>query len=232
MTGTSLSHPAFFPEGDRIAYVKDVVRGSELWVSSLTQGTTQRLMYKGNPHYPAWSPDGSRIAFSSSQDGKLSILVMKADGSLITRLADRPFSDLSPAWSPDGSKLAFESNRDNNSEIYVMEADGSNQVRVTNNAAADRRPVWSPDGRSLAFESERDGNREIYVMRADGSNIRRLTNDAAADYSPAWSPTGDWIAVASGSGQAGSTDLYVMTPGGEARRKVIGNGGWPAFSAE
>src|SRR5438046_9980960 len=77
---------------------------------------------------PAWSPDGSRIAFSSSQDGKLSILVSKADGSLRTPLTDRPFSGPSPGRSPDGRTLALEPNRPNNRESDTMSASGSQQV--------------------------------------------------------------------------------------------------------
>ena len=91
---------------------------------------------------PAWSPDGTRIAFASIRDiMNQDIYVMDADGSNPTRLTNHPDNDRCPTWSPDGSKIAFASNRDGNFEVYVMNADGSGQTRLTNNSAADlRRP--------------------------------------------------------------------------------------------
>jgi Tol biopolymer transport system component len=69
-------------------------------------------------------------------------------------------------------------------------------------------------------------------MDPDGTNLRRLTPSGAADYSPAWSPAGNLVAVASGSGAAGGTDLFVMAPDGTGRRRLIQNGGWPTFAAD
>ena len=69
-------------------------------------------------------------------------------------------------------------------------------------------------------------------MEADGSDPRRLSPAGVADYSPAWSPRGDLIACASGSGEAGKTDLYVMAPDGTGRRLVVEDGGWPCFAAD
>ena len=94
---------------------------------------------------PAWSPDGSKIAFVSvvsERDGNIEIYVMDADGSNQVNLTNNVASDDNIAWSPDGSKIAFLSSRDGNGEIYVMEADGSNQVRLTN-TANNFNPVWS-----------------------------------------------------------------------------------------
>jgi len=73
--------------------------------------------------FPAWSPDGRRIAFQSDRDGEFEIYVINADGSNLTRLTGNPAKDVFPAWSPDGSHIAFVSDRDGNAEIYVMNAD-------------------------------------------------------------------------------------------------------------
>ena len=155
------------------------------------------------------------------------------------RLTDHPALDFNAAIAPDSDRIAFVSERDGNAELYTVGRDGSSPRRLTDEFALDDRPAWSPDGRRIAFSSTRQpadrpgqGWNAIYVIDADGSSCRRLSPAGATDYSPAWSPTGDLIACASGSGQAGGTDLYVMAPDGSGRRKVVADGGWPAFAAD
>src|ERR1051325_4364614 len=97
--------------------------------------------------FPAWSPDGAKIAFGrTASPVKSQIYVMNADGSNSIRITNNSASDSQPSWSPDGTKIAFVSDRDGNSEIYVMNADGSNQTRLTNNSEFEFDPAWSPDG--------------------------------------------------------------------------------------
>jgi len=91
---------------------------------------------------PIWSPDSSRIAFTSERDGNVELYVMSADGSGLARLTNDPGFDVPAAWSPDGSRIAFVSDRDGNLEIYVMNADGSSQTRLTNSPGSDRFPSW------------------------------------------------------------------------------------------
>jgi Tol biopolymer transport system component len=91
---------------------------------------------------PAWSPDGTRIAFQSDRDGDMEIYVVSADRSEILQLTDNEAMDLYPTWSPDGTRIAFTSNRDGNLEIYVMNADGTEQTRMTDNYASDYLPSW------------------------------------------------------------------------------------------
>ncbi len=132
---------------------------------------------------PAWSPDGTSIAFYADGD----VHVVTADGSDQGQLTEDGENGC-PAWSPDGTSIAFSSERDGDWEIFVMDADGYDRVRLTENGAG---PVWSPDGALIAFSSERDGDWEIFVMNADGTDQVQLTHNNATDVGPVWLPSVD-----------------------------------------
>ncbi len=102
--------------------------------------------------YPAWSPDGTKMAFTSDRGGPAAIHVVGRDGSSDVRLTNQRRSDFDPAWSPDGTEIAFASRRDGNYEIYVMGADGSSPRRLTNHPADDFYPDWQPVTPSPALQ--------------------------------------------------------------------------------
>jgi dipeptidyl aminopeptidase/acylaminoacyl peptidase len=181
---------------------------------------------------PAWSPDGEKIAFTSSRAateprGDLEIYVMNADGTGLMRLTNSPANNGFPDWSPDGQKIAFQSDRDGDYEIYVMNADGTDQKRLTYEPAIDEVASWSPDGQRIVFVSNRDGNYEIYLMDADGSNTTRLTDHAADDASPVWSPDGQQIAFV--SDRDGNEEIYLMNADGSEVRRITNNPGSDVF---
>src|SRR5215212_9247062 len=148
-------------------------------------GVTQ-LTTAGSEFAPAWSPDGSKIAFQSHRDGNTEIYAMNANGSGQTNLTNSPGHDEYPDWSPDGSKIAFHSAPDGDTfDIYTINPDGSGVTQLTT-TGTERFPVWSPDGSKIAFESQRDGNAEIYVMNANGSGQTNLTNGPGQDEFPDW----------------------------------------------
>jgi len=167
--------------------------------SGVTQLTTE-----GEEHRPAWSPDGSKIAYDSYHpvpSGNFDIYVMNADGSNKTNLTNTPgvgdgVQELDPDWSPDGSKIAFDRSSDsgNTSAIYVMNADGSGVTQLTTAGGYERHPAWSPDGSKIAYESYQpldSGNFDVYVMNADGSSQTNLTNtpgmgNGVQELSPDW----------------------------------------------
>jgi Tol biopolymer transport system component len=160
---------------------------------------------------PAWSPDGTKIAFDSDRSGGGDIYVMpNVSGLGATRLTTSPDYEGEPAWSPDGTKIAFRRGSGASAEIYVMDANGANQADVTNNLSFDGEPAWSPDGSKIAFASDRDDPlaTELYTMNPDGSDAIRLTTSSGEDANPSWSA--DATKIAFDSDRDGDSELYVM----------------------
>ena len=198
--------PSWSPDGQWIAFVHANVNEGwnfDLWVVGAPEGdfdpweiaefgnqkdTFRVTKHKDQDMEPTWSPDGKKIAWSSSRDGNFEIYSMDANGENQIRLTDDPNDDRNPAWQTNtGQKIAFSATRDFDPEIYVIDAvDGGNPTNLTNEFGSDDFPAWSPDGRQIAFVSLRDGNGEIYVMDADGGNPTNLTNNGAFDAYPAW----------------------------------------------
>jgi dipeptidyl aminopeptidase/acylaminoacyl peptidase len=179
-------------------------------------------------HQPAWSPNGSMIAFSSTRshgpphtDGD--IFVMGSDGSEVRQVTFGFDSAGAPAWSPDGSWIAFAGERDGNWDIYAVGLNGGQPTRLTDDPGFDYDPSWSPEGSLIAFSSSRSGDGDIYVMGADGTNVVQVTglglrpepsdiigaaDDRQFEGSPAWSPDGRQIAFAGEIGD--NSEVFVM----------------------
>jgi Tol biopolymer transport system component len=191
------SEPAYSAYGNKIAFV----RGSDIWVMR-SDGTHQTRLtfnitqYSGYAHDPAFSPDGTTIAFSLTSVGFGSeVYTMDSDGSHRKNLSNSPGSDYGPVFSPNGASIAFTSDRDGDEEIYRMRADGTgNPVNLTNNGTIDSRPDFSPDGKRIAYTSYRMGSTEIFTMRADGTDKVRLTRTAYEEGAPVYSPDGKRLA--------------------------------------
>jgi len=168
--------------------------GGGIFVMNADGSGVQRINSRPSIN-PAWSPDGTRIAFSGyvAADDNYEIFVMNSDGTGETRLTTNAGGDFGPSWSPNGARIAFYSDRSGNNEIYVMDANGANVANLTNLASNDFAPSWSPDGSKILFSTDRDGLGEIYVMNTDGSSPTNLTNNTIHDYDPSWSPDGTRI---------------------------------------
>ncbi len=190
-------------------------------------------------YHPAWSPDGSKIAFTSFRDGSPAIYIMNADGSNQTRLTGDLRLAWEPDWSPDGSKIAFSYIDSSLAGIGIINTDGSgftklHKVPCLSSCNLPSSASWSPDGSKIVFDSNVSGNWEVHVMNADGSNQKNITNHSAIDAMPEWSPDGSKIAFVSLRGN-GSLDLYLMNPDGSNPRRLTSDPGaelHPSFSPD
>jgi len=203
--------PRWSADGTKIVFISDRITtadadgSQEIWIMNADgSGQTQITFYLNSVgvSHPAFSPDGSRIVFSSSQPPSTTynIWVMNVDGSNQQQLTTS--EDSGPVWSPSGSKIVFESRRTGDLEIFVMNSDGIGQTDIINSpTTTDLFPEWSPDGRMIAFTSiPQAGIEAIWVMNADGTGKKQLSNppNGLDDMCPAWSPDGTKIAFARG----------------------------------
>ena len=124
---------------------------------------------------PAFSADGSRIAFVSQRDGNAEIYVMNADGTGATRLTTDPQADGRPTFTPDGQAIVFHSARPaGRQQVWVVNVDWTGLTQLTRDSI-NFAPTVSPDGQTIAYVSLRDKNYDIWLMSRDGSNQRPFT---------------------------------------------------------
>lgn len=193
----------------RIAFVRDFPRRARSDIYSINPDGTgiTKLTQTGDAWSPAWSPDGTRIAYEDWSDGDGEIRLMDADGSNVVQLTDNAIEDANPAWSPDGEWIAFaRSDVDfpdaDIFDIYKMRADGTEVTQLTASDAQEWTPTWSPDSSRIAFYSDN----EIVVMNADGTGAAALEFNHPAN-NPDWAPAGDRIFFA-GDHEKGGTEIY------------------------
>lgn len=152
------------PDGKTLLYNLS----GQLYRNDIDGGKETPLAHASGRHdWPAWSPDGKRIAFASSRLGDYDLFVMDAGGENIRCIAQGKGLDMRPAWSPDGKRICFTSNRDLNYELYVVGVDGANLRRLTHNDERDDYASWSPDGKRIVYVSERNGRHDLYELVVD-----------------------------------------------------------------
>jgi Tol biopolymer transport system component len=162
---------------------------------------------------PAWSPDGTKIAFTSLRSGSMQIYVYKQSDASLTQLTLPGNNTQSryPAWSPDGAKIAYTVRRLGLLQIWIMDADGSHPEQLTRpgGSSSDYLPTWSKDGQYLLFS---ETNAEL---TAPASLMQFVFGDEKARILPVqrpvvdvdFSPDGQWIAYE--TSDAKNQDIFI-----------------------
>jgi Tol biopolymer transport system component len=222
------------PGSCRLVYVS----GDAIFTLDEHTGLSQRLTSDGKTAHPAWSPDGTRIAFTHTSGNWMSadIWVMNADGTGQARVTGGNVFH-SPSWSPRGDALAFAGDSSlcvYECAIYVQQLAEGSVPRLVAPMGAD--PAWSPDGSRIAFVglSGDDGYQSLRLVAPDGSgNVEVTPVDEGAIRSPAWSPDGTRIAFA--KCMRGACDIHTVRPDGSELTRLtnVGNASWhAAWSAD
>ncbi|MGH2914942.1 MAG: hypothetical protein ACRDMX_08135 [Solirubrobacteraceae bacterium] len=174
-------------------------------------GTDVRQLTHGlDASGPAWSPDGSRIAFITGQGQGLA--VMRADGTDRHVIARARGYYESPAWSPNGRMIAYQSTPHHSIDvtaIFTIRPDGTHERQLTPASAGAGFPAWSPDGSRIAYSA----GGQLWVMNSDGTRTRRLTDcrvPCVADFAPAWSPDGSDLVFVQQENGGGARRLYIL----------------------
>lgn len=199
----------------RIAYVTKSAQRYQLWVADADGENAQSALASPEPIIsPAWSPNGSHLAYVSFESRKPVVYTHDLDSGKRRLIANFRGSNSAPAWSPDGRTLAVTLSRDGGSQLYAIDAGGGEPRRLAQSSSIDTEPAYTPDGKSIYFVSDRGGAPQIYKMPSSGGNAERVTFTGSYNISPTISPDGRWLAYI--SRVSGAFKLHVMELAGGA----------------
>jgi len=231
--------PDWSPNGRKVAFTRNTGTAADLWVMN-ADGTGQvQVTGTGLPvggggvsdAKPAWSPDGTLVAFVRGTGAAADIWIVTADGTTAKRLTVNSVEDYDPNWSPEGSKLVYGSRRPGpDGGLYEVGIDGSSDNAVSWTTAGDKDlPDWGI-GEQLAADVVDGGDYDIFRGMVGGvtAGVNLTPASSAQDFGPSWSPDGSRLAFvsdrASDGDVGGDPDLFTMDDNGATVVRVSADG--------
>jgi Tol biopolymer transport system component len=188
--------PAFSPMAGRLAFSYSI-SNSNIWRVPLgntrAAGAPQRFIASTREdEVPQYSPDGSRIVFTSNRSGVHEVWISNADASGPVQLtAFGTGMTGSPKWSPDSKKIVFDGNAEGQFRVYTINASGGTPLPLTRDTVEDALGAFSPDGQRIYFSSGRAGIRQIFYVSTGGGEPVQLTHNGGTN--PTVAPTGSLV---------------------------------------
>ncbi len=181
-------------------------QAEEVRGNTFFEGKALRPLNEGiREYYPAFSPDGKKLAYLSSEDWDYAITFLKIydlkTGKKQTVRRNKRFGDFAAdwvhtrsSWSPDGNELVYVRSNGGFNDLYVYDLSNKRERRISANLRA-KDPQFSPDGEKIVFVRNEDGTNNLGLINSDGTGLKYLTNnnDATQYWGPQWSPDGKWL---------------------------------------
>src|SRR5688572_26717681 len=229
--------PSWSPDGLQLVFISPCQRRAEFFETTYREsslylinvdgtGLKNLTTVPGSDFDPAWSPDGTRIAFTSVRDGYKQIYVLDVNSLAITRLTNTSadIESSQPAWSPDGNLIIYTVKRVGAYQVWAMTDTGQENVQLVRSGQAlwDFLPAWSPDGKTVFFNQRWRTPTRPWLMRL---NYEDLDLDPVRLNFPLpiedveFSPDGLWL-VFEGTDSGNNRDIYFMTVAGSGRTRL------------
>jgi TolB protein len=237
--GTISISPRISPDNSRLAFAS---LGRDGWTIRMYSLELNRYVAfpagtaGGSNQSPAWSGDGSKIAFSSARTGNPEIWISDSGGGTPHKLTSFKGPNIGPTFNPrTGAQIAWVSGRTGEPQIYTMDIDGSNVQRITDGGYA-VSPSWSPNGQLLAFSWNRKygpgdpGGDDIHVIDLASKDYLQITHESGSNDFPSWAPDGRHIVFQRTIG--GHTEIWTMLADGTQQKQLTrgGNNSMPNWS--
>ena len=221
----------YHPQG-KIAFSSYMSESWQIWeINPDGTDSVQLTNTACEKQYPAWSADGSKIAFATSE-GQIWI---GEPGKEFRKIPSLPKNCTHPAWSPDSTKIVFTAytftEGREESDLHIAFLQQGKVHKLMEQEGVQRHPAWSPDGAAIVYSVGYWGTvgtpiEDLWIVDSVGTNRRRLVSTKGSNTQPEWSPDGNWIAFA--SDRTGNMEIWIVDRYGKNQKRLTNDKAYDA----